>query len=186
MSSIKTTSIENLQRTSFDIHPDLLLCNKLIFQPCNLLCTSKPAMEPESEAYGAFSLALNNCRMEFRVAKTTPTKNGHFVTLWKRIKKGPIMPYDVNDPLDLVVVCVRENDKYGQFVFPKSILVAMGVFSVDGKGGKRAIRVYAPWVKVESSQAMKTQTWQTKYFVDLSDTASNLNIEHIQNLYRAK
>ena len=43
--------------------------------------------------------------------------NGQFVTLWKRIEKGPIMPHYVNDSLDLVIVCVRDGDRYGQFVF---------------------------------------------------------------------
>ena len=69
---------------------ELFLSNKLIYEPCEFTCTSNPVSEPENSEYGAFNLSLNAIQIDFRVAKTTPTKNGHFVTLWKRIEKGPI------------------------------------------------------------------------------------------------
>ena len=36
-----------------------------------------------------------------------------------------------------------------------------------GKDGKRAIRIYPPWNMVKSSQALKTQAWQHKYFIEI-------------------
>jgi hypothetical protein len=156
--------------TYFSKDPMLQASYKLVYEQFNVNCTSKPKSEAESKEYGAYEFTINNIKVKFRVAKSTPTKIGQFVTLWKRIGKGPIMPFDVSDPFDVYVVCVNEGSKSGQFVFPKQVLVAQGVLSKAGKGGKRAIRVYAPWVKTESSQASNTKMWQTKYFVNLSDS----------------
>lgn len=77
------------------VHPELFLSNKLIYEPCGFICGSRPVSGPESSEYGAFIFSLNTIQIEFRVAKITPTKNGHFVTLWKRSEKGPIAPYDI-------------------------------------------------------------------------------------------
>ncbi len=123
--------------------------------------------EAESQEYGACEFELNNHRIKFRVAKITPTKIGQFVTLWKRIENGPIVPFDMADPVDLFVVCVRKGQQFGQFVFPKNVLHEKGFVSKDGKGGKRAMRVYPPWDMADSPQAKKTQTWQLKYFFEI-------------------
>jgi hypothetical protein len=170
------------------IHPELLACQKLIYDPCDLRYTSKPKAERESSAYGAYNFALNNRKIEFRVAKITPTKNGQFVTLWKRSGsggKGPIAPFDGDDNIDLFVICVREGSNFGQFVFPKSVLMSEGVVSRRGKGGKRAIRVYAPWVRAESPQATKTQNWQKRHFVNLSDKKGQFDLRRVRALYAA-
>lgn len=176
----------SINEKHFNGHPELLLSYKLIYAPCGLVCTSKPVRKPESAEYCAFEFSLNNIQVKFRVAKTTPTKNGQFVTLWKRIGKGPIMPYDTKDPVDLFVVCVREDNNFGQFVFPKSVLASEDIVSKDGKGGKRAIRVYALWVKTESLQASKTKSWQTKYFVNLSENKEKFDFGRVCKLYASK
>ena len=44
--------------------------------------------------------------------------------------------------------------------------------SVEGKGGKRAIRVYPPWENNLNRQVQKTQKWQSEYFLDLSQNNS--------------
>ncbi|MEC0126550.1 MepB family protein [Paenibacillus pabuli] len=48
----------------------------------------------------------------------------------------------------------------GHFVFPKHVLLQRDIISDQGKGGKRAIRVYPPWDKPTSKQALNTQQWQ--------------------------
>jgi hypothetical protein len=128
---------------------------------------STPAMEPQSVEYGAFTFTLNNFDIRFRVAKITPTKTGQFVTLWKRVASGPIQPFDASDLVDFFVISVRSCENFGQFVFPKSILCKQNVFSINSKGGKRAIRVYPPWDETTSKQAKKTQEWQLKYFLEI-------------------
>ncbi len=110
---------------------------------------------------------MNHRNLKFRVAKITPTKIGQFVTIWKRIGRGPIQPFDIEDPFDLVVVSVRTPEHFGQFVFPKHVLYEKGIVSKHGKGGKRAIRVYPPWDKTGSKQASMTQKWQLPYFFEI-------------------
>ena len=100
-----------------------------------------------------------------RIAKITPTKLGLFVTLWKRpVPGGVIMPFDSTDDIDFIVVNVAEKNDAGQFIFDRKTLIAQGVMSTNGKGGKRALRVYPPWTKPQNKQALKTQEWQLEHF----------------------
>lgn len=144
--------------------------------------------EPECAEYSGLSLTLGSAAARFRVAKTTPTKVGHFVTLWLRSEAGPIRPIDTHDAVSWVLVYVASGDSRGMFVFPASKLLARGVFSDGFAGGKRAIRVYAPWVTVASAQAARTQKWQTPFFVSLgsgegsSDTSFSSGSERLAEL----
>lgn len=123
--------------------------------------------ESESGEYHAYDFQINNFHTKFRIAKKTFTKNGQFVTLWKRIENGPIIPFDISDEIDFFVIAVYENENAGHFIFPKEDLCMHGIISCDGIGGKRALRVYAPWHQVESKQAQKTQKWQLQYFYEI-------------------
>ena len=161
------------------IHPDLITAQRLAYAPNGFACKNI-TQEAESQEYGACEFEMNNRRIKFRVAKITPTKIGQFVTLWKRIGDGPIMPFDVSDPVDLFVVSVRKDEHFGQFVFPKNILYEKGFVSKNGNGGKRAMRVYPPWDVTDSPQAKKTQAWQIIYFVEIQPT---IDIDHVRNLF---
>ncbi|POH73616.1 MepB domain containing protein [Arthrobacter glacialis] len=121
--------------------------------------------ETESAEYCAHRLTLGGRSAIFRVAKTTPTKAGQFVTLWQRSLEGPIRPFDMHDGVELFVVQAALGAGLGEFVFPLGALARHGVVSVDGKGGKRAMRVYAPDVVTTSVQARRTQKWQCEYFL---------------------
>lgn len=121
--------------------------------------------EPESSDYAAHTLLLGDRPTIFRQAKTTPTKVGQFVTLWQRSAEGSIRPFDTHDGVELFVIQAGLGAGLGQFVFPLGVLARHGVVSTDGKGGKRAMRVYAPNVQVSSAQALRTQNWQCEYFV---------------------
>ncbi|RTY89127.1 MepB family protein [Flavobacterium sp. GT3R68] len=122
--------------------------------------------EKESAEYAAYQFDLNHLKIVFRNAKTTPTKAGQFVTLWKRIAGGPIRPFDASDEIDLVIITTKAENSFGQFVFPKSVLIQQGIIS-DVKEGKRAIRVYPPWSNTENKQAQQTQKWQLEYFLEI-------------------
>ena len=157
---------------------DLQLAEKLLYNECgfqlqNLIWNS------ESTNYGACSFELNNYKIQFRVANITPTKIGQFVTIWKRNNQGITAPFDVADSLDFMIVSVRDSENFGQFIFPKSVLVAKGIVSQNEKGGKRGIRVYAPWDKPENKQAIKTQAWQVNYFVEIREN-SHLDLEFVK------
>lgn len=169
-------SLENI------VHPDLLAAQKLAYEPNGLNC-KLIELDTESKEYGACTLQINNMLVKFRVGKITPTKIGQFVTLWKRIGKGPIQPYDTTDPFDLFIVSVRDNLHFGQFVFPKEVLYEKGVLSKNGLGGKRAIRIYPPWDKPDNSQAQKSQYWQLNYFFEIDK--KNVHQDRVRRLFHA-
>ncbi|MBA3237328.1 MAG: MepB family protein [Parachlamydiaceae bacterium] len=149
-------------------HPDLLAAIKFAYEPCGMICENFEK-EAESEEYAASVFRMNDRRIKYRIGKVTPTKIGQFVTLWKRIGDSVILPHDLADEVDLFIVSVRNIHHFGQFVFPKSVLFEKGVISKEGKGGKRAIRIYPPWETTVSSLATKSQAWQVKYFFEISE-----------------
>ena len=163
------------------IHRDLIAAQKLVYESCGFTCKDI-AQESESQDYGAYEFTVNTMRIKFRVAKTTPTKIGQFVTFWKRRDGiGPIIPYDIFDPIDLFVVSVRKLGNFGQFVFPKTILYEKGFLSKNGKGGKRAMRVYPPWDIPKNKQAQVTQAWQLQYFFEIEP---NFDISSARKMYQ--
>jgi hypothetical protein len=149
------------------MHKDLLEAQKLVYGPNGWVCEHLE-QEMEGKEYGACRFQVNQQRVLFRVGKITPTKNGQFVTCWKRVGMQPILPYDEGDPIDLMIVSVRSSKHFGQFVFSKKVLCEKGILSIHGQGGKRAFRVYPPWDMPENQQAKKTQEWQMLYFYEIS------------------
>ncbi|HIF9206115.1 TPA: MepB family protein [Photobacterium damselae] len=124
--------------------------------------------EQESGEYGAVKFTFNGLKCLFRQGKTTPTKVGQFVTLWKReTNKSEIIPFNTYDGIELVFIASFESDNKGFFVFQNELLTNKNIFSHNGREGKRAIRVYAPWIKLTAKQAISTQQWQISVFINL-------------------
>lgn len=147
---------------------DLLAAIQDAYVPAGMTVTTQAVREEESAEYGACRLGLDGREVVFRVAKTTPTKIGQFVTLWKRPTPGAeIAPLDGEDGVAIVVVSVADATHRGQFVFPRKTLLDKGVMSRAQQGGKRAIRVYPPWSKPVVPEAIRTQKWQLQYFLSL-------------------
>ena len=162
------------------IESDFIEIKKLVYDPCDIQCCAI-IKEIENADYGAYAFEVNGLSVKFRVAKITPTKKGQFVTLYKRIEDGSIAPYDVSDNIDLFVVSVKNNDLLGQFVFPKSALLEKDILTANGKGGKRALRVYPSWEKNLNQQAQKTQEWQLNYFMQIN--LDTMYCDQIKKLY---
>ncbi len=171
----------NSWRESDTIHSDLLATRELIYNLCGFDC-SQPLLEVENAEYGAYLFNVNSLSIRFRVAKITPKKEGQFVTLWQRNDHGISQPYDESDSINYFVISARNGNNFGQFVFPKDVLIEQNVISINGKGGKRAIRVYPSWDKPKSLQALKTQKWQLKYFLEIP-TNGPLDMSRIHLLY---
>ncbi|GGN56208.1 hypothetical protein GCM10012285_50640 [Streptomyces kronopolitis] len=153
------------------LHGELLAAKASVYDPCGFVC-SRPVPEAESAEYAAHEFTLDGLSVRFRVGKTTPTKVGQFVTVWKRSPGGPIQPFDSTDPVDLFVISTRDGGRYGHFVFPREVLCQRGIVSRDGSGGKRAFRLYPPWVETTSRQARSTQAWQVKFFLPILEDGS--------------
>ncbi|MFB7631698.1 MepB family protein [Streptomyces sp. NPDC056149] len=150
------------------LHHDLLAAKTLVYDPSGFAC-SPPVPEPESAEYAAHGFTIDGSSVRFRVAKTTPTKVGQFVTVWQRSAEGPIRPFDAEDGVDLFVISSRDGGHFGQFVFPREVLCERGIMSRNRSGGKRGFRVYPPWVTTTSRQASSTQAWQINYFLHVAD-----------------
>lgn len=153
------------------VHNDFYAAKKQVYDRCGLAVTQLNA-ESESQEYGACTFNLNDKRIVFRVSKITPTKTGQFVTIWKRNKEGITEPFNENDEFDFLVICSRSSDHWGQFIFPKRVLIEKGIITANKKEGKRGIRVYPLWDKPANKQAENTQAWQRLYFLPIEENGS--------------
>jgi hypothetical protein len=160
---------------------DLLLSQKWVYDKLNLDLKNVKS-EPESADYKAFTFELNELFIHYREAKTTPTKTGQFVTLWKRKLGQPIEPFHVSDKIDFVIVSTRNAEKFGKFIFPKSVLIEKGIISTEIKEGKRAFRVYPPWDLAENKQAQVSQKWQLNYFLTILEN-EKMDVDRARKLF---
>jgi hypothetical protein len=159
---------------------DFSWVEKNVYIPLGIRC-EKLIEDTECKKYNGCSFVINNKIIIFRSAKITPKKRGQFVTFWKRpLINGPIIPFDVEDLVDYFVVIVKFKEQLGQFTFPRYVLLRHGIISQQNRGGKRALRVYAPWDICDNDQAKKTQSWQLKYFhkIIFSDILNNISIKN--------
>ena len=161
---------------------NLIQINSDVYDKCKL-GISGFKIEVESKEYNACSYELNGSNIISRNGKITPKKVGQFVTFWKRNGNGPIEPFNEKDKIDFYTVNVRTEKEFGQFVFPKSILIKKGIISTANKEGKRAFRVYPTWDIAMSKQAERTQKWQLKYFYEINDS---INFNKVAELYKAE
>jgi hypothetical protein len=151
---------------------DLKFAIEFAYKPCGLE-VQYFSQNAESAEYGACSFELQAKVIEHRISKITPTKTGQFVSIWTRGKDGLTQPFDVSDTFDFVIISAKSGDNFGQFIFPKSVLVSKGIVSSNWRVGKRGIRVYPPWDAVNSTQAGYTQEWQSNYFVNIQNDGSS-------------
>jgi hypothetical protein len=157
-----------------------------VYAPAGIKVTHPAQPEAESAEYGACRVGLDGYAVAFRVAKTTPTKIGQFVTIWKRpTPDGEIAPLDTTDDVQFVVISVADAVHRGQFIFNQKILLAKGIMSRNGKGGKRAIRVYPPWSTPTAKGAIRAQQWQTQHFLPLAADGAAKSSELVRKLFQA-
>jgi hypothetical protein len=147
------------------------------------LLISDLSTEAEGKEYKACQFQLNGLKIICRNAKITPKKNGQFVTFWRRDEDGITEPFHERDEIDFYVINVAKQDRFGQFVIPKSVLIEKGVMSSTKKGGKRGFRVYPNWDTPMNKQAEKTKKWQTKYFIEF---CNGVGSEELKVLYEKK
>jgi hypothetical protein len=76
---------------------------------------------------------------------------------------------------------VKRENHYGQFVFPKSILITKEIVITEKKDGKRGFRVYPVWTIPTNKQAEKTQQWQLDYFYEIGGTTDFKKVKKLYN-----
>ena len=155
--------------------------NNIVYKPNNLMITNLKE-EKQNAEYAGCLFHLNNKTIRFRKSKVTPNKTGQFVSFWEKDEnmRNRAFSYEAAPDL-LVITCIADN-KLGQFIFPKEILLKEKILRTPSQTGKMAMRIYPVWDTTVSNQAKRSQTWQLHYFVDLSDI-NNLPIDKLLNLY---
>lgn len=159
----------------------LTYVNKMLYDP-NHIIVKDVHQEVQNSDYGAGTFHLNSKSVRFRVAKITPTKIGQFVAFWEKNEDNKNQAFSDETATDLLVINTFSDDRFGQFVFPKDILVKQNIIKTATTKGKMAIRVYPSWENPTSKQAIETQKWQLEYFVELQST-NNLLIQKLLKLY---
>ena len=158
-------------KNSLILYPELDTINKIVFNSLGF-SISNFEKETESQEYNASKFFINNKSIIYRLAKNTPKKVGQFVTIWKRNDVGITEPFEDNDNFDYFLIAAKKENNFGFFIFPKTILLENKILSTKDIEGKRGIRVYPTWDQAANRQAIKTQEWQSKYFVEI-DQALN-------------
>ena len=150
--------------------PELEILNEVVFKPSSLLLTNVQR-ETESREYLAHNFQLEGKTIKFRKAKITPKKIGQFVTIWKRDNNGITAPYSITDDVQFYMFLTVNNEQIGIFLVPKQIMHQRKLLSDSIQEGKRGCRIYPAWDVPTNKQAMETQAWQLKYFIDVSERA---------------
>lgn len=160
----------------------LAYANKLLYEPNNLTIKNIRE-ETQNSDYGAGVFQLNSKLVRFRVAKITPTKIGQFVSLWEKDNANKNQAFSFDNATDLLVInTFNDHGDFGQFVFPKEVLLKQNILKTANTKGKMAIRVYASWDTPTSKQAIATQKWQLPYFVKV-DEKDSLQMQELLKLY---
>lgn len=161
------------------MNTDLKIVKDAVYDKCNFNFTDL-TINVESKEYEACQFKLNGMVMLCRNSKITPKKVGQFVTFWKRNEENIIEPYNYLDNINFYIVNVRKENKLGQFVFPKNLLIKQGILSSEAKDGKRGFRIYPSWDIVKNKQAERTQKWQMKFFYIVNN---DIDFNHVKKLY---
>lgn len=136
--------------------------------------------EDQNSDYEAAILKINSDVYRSRLAKLTPKKKGYFVAVWEKDTTGTNQAYHVDESPEKLIISIIDNNIYGQFIFPKKVLLTYGILKNNTQKGKMAFRVYPSWLTELNITAKKTQAWQTPYFIDLS---SEYDVEKLKELY---
>jgi len=130
--------------------------------------------DKECEAYSGCNFQLGQLAITFRKAKITPKKSGQFVTLWKRNSERQTEPYSINNRFDFYIIAADDETESGFFFFPKQVLLENHILTTVNIEGKRGFRVYPDWSETTNKQALKTKSWQKKYFINLDQALTSL------------
>ncbi len=153
-----------------EFYQALTYVNKIFYEPNHLIINAIQE-EAQNSDYGAGIFQLNSKSVRFRVAKITPNKIGQFVVFWEKDQANKNQAFSYEKATDLLVINTFTSDNhFGQFVFPKEVLVKQNILKTPTTKGKMAIRVYPRWEHPTSKQALETQKWQLAYFIEVNNT----------------
>ncbi|WP_166626762.1 MepB family protein [Jeotgalicoccus sp. S0W5] len=157
-----------------------VLFTKKIIETVGLPEINTIETEPFNTEYESCNFYIGEQKYRNRMAKKTENKKGYFVVFWTKDKNNKNRPYTWEETPEKLIVTVLDQDKKGQFIFPREVLLEKQIISKDNIKGKMAMRVYPSWEDELNKTAMRTQNWQNDYFIDFN---SYVNEEKINILY---
>lgn len=137
-------------------------------------------IEEQNKEYEGATFSLGKQTFRSRKAKRTPKKIGYFVSFWEKDTERNNQPYHSTTAPDKLVITVLDQEKSGQFVFPKEVLIKNRILRHGEVKGKMALRVYPDWIQTLNKTAAATQNWQSPFFIDLTD---EFDLEKLEMLY---
>lgn len=85
--------------------------------------------EEQNTDYEADCVKLDDEWWQVRTARITPTKPGAFFVTWRRSPAGNTEPFSADDDCVGLLVFVSDGDRFGDFRFPSTALVELGIYS---------------------------------------------------------
>ncbi|MGX7244167.1 MepB family protein [Enterococcus quebecensis] len=137
-------------------------------------------LEEQNKEYEATTFSLANRSFRSRRGKKTTKKLGYFVVFWEKDAELKNKPYDFYSAPDKLIVTIFDENKIGQFIFPKKLLAEKNILNYGKNKGKMALRVYPDWVTGLNKIASTTQKWQSPFFIDLTN---NWDLQLLKKLY---
>lgn len=153
-----------------------------LFESLEMPAIEISELDPNNQEYEGFDFSVSQTRYRSRLAKKTPKKAGYFLAIWEKNSENKNIPFSAETFPDYLIVNIIDDERKGQFIFPKRVLQQQGILSSPAKLGKMAFRVYARWDQDLNSSATKTAKWQIPYFVELFVEDSTR--DYLRQVYR--
>ena len=139
-----------------------------LFESLEMPAIEISELDPYNQEYEGFDFSVSQTRYRSRLAKKTPKKAGYFLAIWEKNSENKNTPFSAETFPDYLIVNIIDDERKGQFIFPKRVLQQQGILSSPAQLGKMAFRVYTRWDQDLNSSATKTAKWQIPYFVELT------------------
>lgn len=155
------------------------LISSIISEICNFTY-DKFRIDKFNSDYEGFTFEINKTSFKSRLARKTQKKKGYFVSFWCKNEHNENIPLDYTTIENKLIINIIDDGKLGQFIFPKDILKDKNIVKSDKSEGKMAMRVYPSWISDLNTTAKSAQSWQVKYFVNLTN---DFNRDNLYSLY---
>ena len=128
--------------------------------------------------YESCTFNINGKEYRHRKAKKTPNKKGYFTVFWVKDDNNKNRPYTMEETPEKLIITIIDENKKGQFIFPRELLLKKNILESENSKGKMAMRVYPGWEKDLNKTAEQTQKWQDEYFIDLTHEINEVSLRN--------
>ncbi|EOL46071.1 MepB family protein [Enterococcus phoeniculicola] len=135
--------------------------------------------ENQNKEYEGVRFSIGHRTYRSRLAKRTPKKIGYFVAFWEKSTTGKNQAYQYDSSPDKLIISIIDEERKGQFIFQKEILLEKGILRSTTTKGKMGIRVYPSWETSLNKTALNTQNWQKPYFFEYSNDRNRAKIKEL-------